>query len=152
MEHIDGQASHGRQDAAASSKGRRSLSRQGSFYLAVVVVIGLLWSADTHRLSRPLFDLDDPYITLHNAEALLSGHDPNYGVTHPLVGATSAIHLVLVTALLLVVQPLWALQIANWLAILLYALGLARLAFQHRASCFQAALLVAAGLIVAETP
>src|SRR5437764_1293450 len=103
-------------------------------------------------LQRPLFDLDDPYITLHNAQALLSGHDVSYGTTSPLVGATSAVHLLLVTALLLFVQPLWALYLANWLAILLYALGLARLAFQHKPTCLPAALLAAAGLLVAETP
>jgi hypothetical protein len=131
---------------------QRLLTRQGCLYLAVFLVIALLWSADTQRLSRPLYDLDDPYITLHNAQALLSGQDANYGLTHPLTGATSAIHLILVTTLLLFVQPVWALHLANWLAILLYALGLARLAFQHRAACWQAALLVGAGLLVAETP
>jgi hypothetical protein len=112
----------------------------------------LLCLADARSARHHLFDLDDPYITLHSARVLLSGHDPNYDGTPPLVGATSPIELALVTLLLPFAGPGWALHLANWLGIALYALGLARLACQHRASYLHAALLTVAGLLVAETP
>lgn len=142
----------GDQQYDARSDDPRAFNRERCFYLVTLLVITLLWALDMQRLQRPLFELDDAYITLHNAQVLLSGQDPNYSGVHPLTGATSAIHLALVTVALFFVEPLWALHLANWLAILLYGLGLARLAFQHRASCLQAALLVTAGLIVADTP
>lgn len=123
-----------------------------AFYLVLAAVVALFWLADVRRSGSPRYDLDDPYITLHNAQVILAGQDANYRGVPPLAGTTSAIHLLLVTGLSLLVPSVWALQAANWLAVLAYALGIARLAFQHRATAWQAALLVAAGLIVAEVP
>ena len=74
------------------------------------------------------FAIDDAYITLHNARVLMSGvRDPMYGTSY-LVGATSAIHL----ALLALAGLLFPLPTASFVillvAILLYAVGLERLA------------------------
>jgi hypothetical protein len=121
-------------------------------YLAAFGVVALLAWVDTQSLlQKQLFDLDDPYITLHNAQVLLSGHDSSYGPTHPLVGATSAIHLAVVTVLLVLFGAGWALHLANWIGIALYAAGIARLAAQHRIVGLRALLLIAAGFLVAET-
>src|SRR4051812_13791878 len=96
-------------------------------YLVVILIVALIGWADAQSLHRYLFDLDDPYITLHNAQVLLSGRDPNYGAVPPLVGATSAIHLLLVTVLLCLSGPEVALHLANWLGIALYLGGIVRL-------------------------
>jgi hypothetical protein len=98
-----------------------------------------------------VFPLDDAYITLHNARALLTGHDPAYGVP-ALVGATSAVHLALVASLgRLMELPLASLAV-NVLAAVAYALGLARLALLVQPSRWVAAGLVGLGLLAANAP
>lgn len=87
-------------------------------------------AASAIALAAPTFPLDDAYITLHNARALLAGGwDATYG-TSALTGATSLIHLLLVAALGLLL-PLPA---ASWLVTIagtaLYAAGLDRMAVQ----------------------
>lgn len=103
----------------------------------------VLWS---RLLSAPDFPLDDAYITLHNARVLLDGHDANYGVS-PLVGATSTVHLALVTALSLVFDLAWAGAIAAWLAAAAYMAGILFLAQRCRLSTVESALLVAIGFV-----
>lgn len=110
--------------------------------VAIVIVV---------RPTPLAFPLDDAYITIHNAQALLSGTDRNYGVS-PLVGATSEIHLLLVTAMMSLTQPLAASFLVDIAAALLYAIGLARIAFQLGASYFVAALFVALGLLTGYAP
>ena len=78
-------------------------------------------------LGDPAFPLDDAYITLHNAQSLLSGVDRQFGAS-PLLGATSSVHLLLVTALGLIVSLPWAAAIVAWGGAGLYLLGLSYLA------------------------
>ncbi|MBA4013904.1 MAG: hypothetical protein C0481_18745 [Phenylobacterium sp.] len=94
-----------------------------------------------------VFPLDDAYITLHNARALLSGQDENYGVS-PLIGATSPIHLALTAAALLATpQPALAALAVNTLGAIVYLLGAAALADQRGLGPWRkaAVLIIAAG-------
>lgn len=94
-----------------------------------------------------VFPLDDAYITLHNARALLSGQDENYGVS-PLMGATSPIHLALTAwAVQAIPQPALAALTLNTLGTTAYLLGAAALAAQRKLAPWQAAavLVIAAG-------
>lgn len=72
------------------------------------------------------FPLDDAYITLHNARSLLGGEDRVFGV-HPLIGATSAVHLAVIAALGLVLPLPVASLAVSAICGGLYALGLWRL-------------------------
>ena len=90
--------------------------------------------------SPPVFPLDDAYITLHNAMVLSTGTDINYPEISALTGATSPIHLALVSFLLLFLPPLWALQVAVWIGVFLFALGTFRLAIICQANNWQAGL------------
>ena len=101
---------------------------------------------------EPVFPVDDAYITLHNAMALVAGADINYPQISALTGTTSPIHLALVSFLILFVPPLWALQAAAWIGIFFYALGIVRLAFIWQAKPWQVALIVVLGLIVGRMP
>jgi hypothetical protein len=117
--------------------------------LAAVVALAVTHAA---VYGTPIFPVDDAYITLHNAVALKTGSDPNYNDIPALVGSTSAIHVVLVAALLYVLKPVWALWVSCWIGAALYALGLLRVASVHKASTPVALGIVVAGLIVAQTP
>jgi len=77
---------------------------------------------------QPAFPYDDPYITLHSAQVLHTGFDPNYPGVPALFGVTSAPFCGLVSLLLFVLPPLRALEAACWIGLLFYALGLLRLA------------------------
>ncbi len=120
------------------------------FYIATLMATLTVWF--TTNKTIPVFPVDDAYITLHNAQVIWWGHDPNYAGSTALCGATSAVHLGLVTMLMTVMKPLWALHTAAWLSIIAYVLGLSRLAFLYRASTPVAALFVIAGVTVALTP
>jgi hypothetical protein len=120
------------------------------FYISVAVLVLAAWLCSARSL--PVFPVDDAYITLHNAQVLWWGDDPNFAGTPALAGATSAVHLGLVWLLMAFLKPLWALQAAMWLAIAAYVLGLSRLAFQHRASMPLAGLFVLVGLTAARIP
>jgi hypothetical protein len=108
------------------------------------LALGGLWLMGS---AKPLyFPLDDAYITLHNARAVWAGGDANYGVS-PLVGATSLVHLAVISALLPAMGPVHA-DIAVCLAgALLYLWGVERLACRHGLSLAPTAalLMVAAG-------
>lgn len=117
---------------------------------ALVVLAAMLFHLVTER--TPVFPVDDAYITLHNAQVLHLGHDPNYAGVPALAGATSPFHLALVSALLFVLQPLWALDIAAWLGVFAFALGIARLCRSQSVPPGPAFLLVVAGLLAARTP
>lgn len=112
-------------------------------------VVHTLWQL---RGGAPVFPVDDAYITLHNAQVLHWGRDPNYAGTPALAGATSPVHLALVAALMYVLPPLWALDASLWIGVLLYALGLVRLARVHGFPAPAAFLFALAGLLVALTP
>jgi hypothetical protein len=116
------------------------------------VALLFLWASYAHHFDPPIFPLDDGYIYLHNAQVLHQGFDRNFPGVPALDGSTSPIYLLLVTILLFVFSPLWALQTAAWLGILLYALGLLRLAFAQQASILQAILFLILGLTFAFVP
>ena len=99
-----------------------------TLYAAVTFLV--LLAALLHRilLGSPVFPVDDAYITLHNAQVLHWGHDPNFAGTPALAGATSAVHLALVALLMFALSPPVALWAALWMATLAYALGLVQLA------------------------
>ncbi len=126
--------------------------RQTGFYAVTALGVAVAWAVHRARAGAPVFPVDDAYITLHNALVLRAGHDPNYPGVAPLVGATSAVHLVLVALFTLVLSPIEALGAVTWLGVLGWALSLARLAFVHRASVGRAGLLVLAGMLLARVP
>jgi hypothetical protein len=109
--------------------------------LAVVVLSVLAARAP----SEPIFPVDDSYITIHNAVALLSGRDRNFD-SSALHGATSPLHTGLVALLAVVLTPDWASYAAGWLATLLYALGVLELARSFRVDALRGLLLVACAL------
>lgn len=124
-----------------------------ALYAAVALLV--LMAALLHRVllgGPPVFPMDDAYITLHNAQVLHWGHDPNYAGTPALAGATSAGHLALVALLMFALSPPVALWAALWLATLTYALGLVRLARVHGGSPAQALLLALVGLGAGQVP
>ena len=121
-------------------------------YAAVILLV--LLAALLHRalLGPPVFPVDDAYITLHNAQVLHWGHDPNFAGTPALAGTTSAVHLALVALLMFALSPPVALWAALWMATLAYALGLVRLARVHGGSPAQALLLALVGLGAGQVP
>lgn len=123
-----------------------------ALYAAVTLLV--LLAALLHRvlLGSPVFPMDDAYITLHNAQVLHWGHDPNYLGTPALAGATSAVHLALVAFLMFALSPPMALWTSLWLATLAYALGLVRLARVHGATTPQALLLACVGVAAGQVP
>ncbi len=125
-----------------------------AFGLYAAVTLLVLLAGLLHRalLGPPVFPVDDAYITLHNAQVLHWGHDPNYPGTPALAGATSPVHLALVALLMFALPPATALWAALWLATLAYALGLVQLARVHGATPTQALLLVLVGLAAGQTP
>ncbi|MEK6347403.1 MAG: hypothetical protein V4764_07980 [Burkholderia sp.] len=101
---------------------------------------------------HPLFfPLDDAYITIHNADVLLSGIDPNYGAS-PLTGATSQIHLLLVAFAKLFLPSPAAVYVVGAAGVGLYVTALARIAFQLGGSVWTAALFVAFGVLIGTAP
>jgi hypothetical protein len=131
---------------------RCGVCKEKFFTLFVFFILLILWACYAHYFNPPIFPLDDGYIYLHNAQVLHLGYDRNYLGVPALAGSTSPIYLLLVSLLLYVLSPLWALQTAAWLGILIYSLGLVRLTFVHRASAIQALLFLISGLGIAFTP
>ena len=87
--------------------------------------------------------LDDAYITLHSAQALLAGGDASYG-SPVLSGITSAPHLLLVTASQALAPGERSVLALAWLGLALYAMALA--VFARRVGPLWGALLVLCGL------
>lgn len=100
----------------------------------------------------PIFPLDDPYITLHSAQVLHWGYDPNYIGVPALYGVTSAPFLALVYVLLFVIKPLFALDAACWLGTLLYILGIVRLARTFRMTKTEGLCFFVLGITVSYAP
>lgn len=94
----------------------------------------------------PQFPLDDPYITLHSAQVLHWGFDPNYPGVSALFGATSAPFLGLVYLLLFALPPLFASETACWLGVLAYTLGLVYLTRTLRLGRYESVAVVILGL------
>ena len=98
--------------------------RNRLLYPLVVLVVLVAWLVHSLVLGSPWFGCDDAYIVIHNAQVLHWGHDPNYPGTPALAGTTSPVHLAIVSVLLFVLPPPWALDAAGWLAAIAYALGI----------------------------
>ena len=117
------------------------IPRQAALVLLSAALLVLLISLPKR------FAIDDAYITLHNARVLMSGAtDPMYGTSY-LVGATSAIYL----ALLALVGLIFPLPTASFIvlfgAILLYAIGLERLARDNGLTGWRPFAIVLIGLL-----
>lgn len=124
------------------------LSRVASYalvlpYLAVGAI--LLIAFPGHFL------MDDAYITLHNAQALLRGSDPTYAVS-PLTGATSAAHLALVAALGLAVSLPLASAIVSCAAAVGYLAGLRALAVSAGCRGWAIAVVMIVGTCIGYVP
>ncbi len=119
-------------------------------YLAVIIFFVLICLACGYLLkfSPPIFNFDDSYIVLHNAQVLHLGYDRNYLHVPALTGTTSLIHLALIAFFMFWLPPIWASMVVAWLAIFAYAFGLLRLAFVFSASVAQAFLFVLAGVLI----
>jgi hypothetical protein len=115
-------------------------------YLFFTLITSLIWVGLRLWHPAPWFPLDDAYITLHSAQVMHSGADPNFVGVHPLYGATSAPYLVLVYLLLFVLPPAAALSGACSLGALVYGLALLRMGVVFRMRPAAAALLVFLGL------
>lgn len=115
-------------------------------YLVLAGVLSVAFLVWVVAMGEPAFPLDDTYITLHNADVLLRGSDPNYGVS-PLVGATSSVHLLLVAALGLLFPLPWAGALATWLAAGAYLAGLLFVAQRHSLTRSESAHLLIAGAL-----
>jgi hypothetical protein len=121
-------------------------------YLIVAVAIVILCIL-YHRMPGSLgHPLDDSYISLHSAQVLHWGADPNFPNTPPLVGITNAPYVLLLCALLFVLPPLISLEAASWLGILCYALGLVALGRAFRLPVWATLALTALGLTIAKVP
>lgn len=123
-----------------------SLRNQFIVYAAICICLTLAAGLDLYFNRTPRYPLDDPYITLHNAQVMHWGHDPNYPGVPALAGTTSAFHNAIVYLFLAFLSPLGALQAALWLGVIAYATGILALAFAYRASILQSLLLLAVGL------
>lgn len=96
--------------------------------LMISLVAGAVWAAvglppGSHGA---MFALDDAFITLHNAAVVWSGVDENFAVS-PMIGATSLLHLGLVTLLGAMLPLEWASLVLNAGVALLYLAGMSRL-------------------------
>ena len=97
------------------------------------------------------FLLDDAYITLSNARAVLEGSDQVYG-TSPLIGATSAVHLAMIVLLGLVLDLPLASAVVGALSAVLYIAGLRAMAGSLGCRGYSLAVIVGLGLLVGYQP
>lgn len=100
---------------------------------------------------RPSLLLDDAYLTLHNADVLLSGEDLNYNVSG-FVGATSPVHLLLVSVFGLLFDLERSAIVVGCLALGLYVWGL--VLYTRRLDCnfLQSITILVVGCVVGVTP
>ncbi len=90
----------------------------GVLILVIAAAAALHWTA----LDGPAWPLDDAYIVLHNARALLHG-DPSFPGAPALYGATSLLHSLTLAALSAAAPPQTALWALSWAAIAAAGLG-----------------------------
>lgn len=131
------------------NRGTRADAR---FLFGVLLVLVLLASVHGAVFCPPIFPLDDAYITLHNAHVLRAGHDPNFPGVPALTGATSLVHLSLVALFGLIMPAEWASWSVSWLAILLLAAGVCRVAASARMPWQLRVPLLIVALCAADTP
>lgn len=98
--------------------------KSGGFWPVALALIGAF--SVTLAFNRPIrFPLDDAYITIANAQQILTGAVDSYGQHLP-SGATSLVHLLLLAAAGWLLDMPLALMLLSMLATLIYALGLYR--------------------------
>lgn len=130
-----------------SSGSHPQVSGSGKYVYWIVALAVLLLCILYHRMPGSLgFPLDDGYISLHSAQVLHWGKDPNFPDVAPLAGITNAPYVLLLYLLLFVFSPLNALLTASWLGILCYAMGLTALGRAFRLPPLTALALAALGL------
>jgi hypothetical protein len=123
-------------------------ARRGSVWLvalalAVAIIVTLI-------VNRPIrFPLDDAYITIANAQQLLTGAADSYGQTRP-SGATSLVHLLLLAGAGLLLDLPAALMVLSILAAILYAAGLYLAVLRIGERPWLAAACTLAGLFAAQ--
>jgi hypothetical protein len=121
-------------------------------YLILSVIVAILAMLHVRAFGVAWYPLDDAYIVAHNVQVLHAGRDINFPGVPAAAGSTSLIHLALVALVSKVVPVLGALYLVEWLCILAYVLGLARLAFVNGASVFEASLLTLVGALAGSVP
>lgn len=126
--------------------------KDSSAYWAVCLAVVGAWLA--MRLARPTpwFPLDDPYITIHSAQVLHQGFDPNFPGVPALYGATSAPFLLLEYVLQFVLTPLHTADTACWLGVLAYATGLVYLSRTLGLGRYEKAAIIFLGLASSFVP
>ncbi|SET72851.1 hypothetical protein [Oceanicella actignis] len=112
-------ASHPASPPAASARRDGAFAAAGAIFLALTAAAAA-WHL--RRLGAPAWPLDDAYITLHNARALIEG-DPSFPGVPALFGATSLLHTLAVAAGHLAGSAEWALWALSWAAVALSGLG-----------------------------
>ncbi len=134
-------------ESESSDLSRSNIFTSAQAYGSAFLIVVCAYIAMHMVQARPVFPLDDPYITLHSAQVLHWGHDPNFPGVSALYGVTSAPFLLLLYLLLFVMSPLHALDAACWLGVLAYVSGLVRLSRQFRLKPIESVLLAGLGLI-----
>lgn len=133
---------------------RSSRSSTGSahaYWIAALAVV--LLCILYHRVpGSEGFPLDDGYISLHSAQVLHWGKDPNFPTTAPLAGITNAPYVLILYLLLFALPPLVAMETASWLGILCYSLGLVALSRAFRLPWWATTAVVGVGLVVGKVP
>jgi len=133
--------------SAKSSDGptreRRSAIGLQAALLSFIAVLGVaLWQG-----GEPwVFPVDDAYITMHNAGALLAGHDDAFSVAPP-YGASSPLHLLLVTIARLILSPTLAQFSVGMLGVAAYASGLLVLCRQASLGPISTAIIMLVGTV-----
>lgn len=122
---------------------KTTYDKRHALYIALFIFLIALFS--TAWITNPVYPIDDAYITLHNAKALLNGYDYNYDNISPLAGTTSLVHLLLV-AMAMPLMGDWSSWFVAWLATTLFALGIFKLACSYKLTIFNSYLLVAVAL------
>jgi hypothetical protein len=131
-----------------------SNTKQTTLYCVTSAVLLSLYSIMLITTKPFFFPLDDAYIILHNATVLLTGVDHNYIGTPALVGTTSPVHLALTAFLMKMVSfsPAITLFTLNWIYILIYALGICRLAIIYQLNFIQTLMCLFLGLFTGVMP
>ena len=124
-------------------------ARRAAYGLALAAVAAV--AVVHYRVEGTALPVDDAYITLHNAEVLRRGFDAQFGVA-AMVGATSAVHTVLIALVGAVVPGEAAGWLGAWLGIGVYVTGVLSLGIRHRLGRADAALLIVLALVVGEVP
>lgn len=132
---------------------RRSvkLGDYSAYWIACIAVV-VAWVLMRVMRPTPWFPLDDAYITIHSAQVLHWGFDPNFPGVAALYGATSAPFLSLEYVLQFMLSPLYAADTACWLSVLAYTAGLVYLTRRLRLGRYESAGVVALGLASSFVP